>query len=79
MESNEVILHLLVQVALMHRLAVTNIRRFSVDMLISEQSCLMFLLKENHRVCYSFFNDKGTCLEIFSPVAVLLISYEITR
>ena len=79
MESNEVILHLLVQVDLAHRLAVTIIRRFFVDILISEQTSLMFLLKENYRVCCSFFIDKGTCLEIFSPVTVLLFSNEITH
>jgi len=79
MASNEVILHLFVQVVLMHRLAVTTITRSFVDVLIGAQSCLMFLLKENRRVCCSSFIDKGTCLELFSPVAVLSISNEITH
>jgi hypothetical protein len=48
MVSNEEILHLLVQVALLHGLAATTVLKIFVNMLISElQSFLMFLLKEN--------------------------------
>ena len=46
MVANEAILHLLVQVALMPRLAVTTVLKIFLDMLINElQSSIMYLLK----------------------------------